>query len=369
MSKIDLVNQASAPSTPSAGETSIYIDQVTKKLKSKDDSGAITDYGAASAGISQLTGEVTATGPGVVPGTLLNSAVIGKVLTGLTPSAGTIVADDSILQAFGKLVNKQNSGFYPKALDGDVVIAADTTMTRDMYYNNLTVNNGATLFTGGFRIFAQSIVVNGVIDRSGPDASGTGATSGLAAGTTSAGSAGGAGGTLAGSAGGASATALGGSAGAGGLGSSGAGGAAGTLTLNTLANGGIENFWISDRAREARNIAGTQITGGAGAGGGGGDGTAGGAGGAGGGVLVLCARSITGTGTLRARGGNGFQPVAGNRGGGGGGGGGVILTVSENDVTATSLVQNVSGGVGASGSGTGVSGLNGSNGRIYNVIA
>lgn len=57
--------------------------------------------------ITALTGEVTASGPGSAAATLLNSAVIGKVLTGLNlTGGGTILATDSILQAFGKTQNQ-----------------------------------------------------------------------------------------------------------------------------------------------------------------------------------------------------------------------------------------------------------------------
>ena len=57
--------------------------------------------------ITSLTGEATATGPGSATVTLGNSAVIGKVLTGLsTSTGGSIVATDSILTAFGKVQNQ-----------------------------------------------------------------------------------------------------------------------------------------------------------------------------------------------------------------------------------------------------------------------
>jgi hypothetical protein len=57
--------------------------------------------------ITSLTGEATASGTGAVAVTLTNSAVIGKVLTGLnTSGGGTIVSTDSILQAFGKVQNQ-----------------------------------------------------------------------------------------------------------------------------------------------------------------------------------------------------------------------------------------------------------------------
>lgn len=371
MSKITTVNIANASiPTPASGNTSIFVD-TDKLLKTKDDAGTVTNYGAAGSAITSLTGEVTASGPGAAAATMLNSAVLGKVLTGLASSTGTIAATDTILQAFGKLVLKGNTGFYPQAVDGDVTISSDTSIVRDMYYDNLTVNAGATLYTNGFRVFAAtSITINGTIDRSGANASGTAATTALTAGTLAAGTAGGAGGIAAGAAGGASATSLGGAGGAGGLGSGGAGGAAGTNTLNTAATGGVESLYGLDRAREGRNIAGTQITTGSGGGGGGGDGVAGGAGGAGGGIIVLVSRSITGTGQINARGGNGYTPITGgNKGGGGGGGGGVICTISENLISATSLTLSVSGGLGVSGTGTGASGSNGSTGRIYNVRA
>lgn len=54
-----------------------------------------------------LSGEASGSGTTSIVVTLSNSAVIGKVLTGLNlASGGTIVATDSILQAFGKIQNQ-----------------------------------------------------------------------------------------------------------------------------------------------------------------------------------------------------------------------------------------------------------------------
>ena len=53
--------------------------------------------------VTSLTGEATGTGPGATAVTLSNSAVINKVLTGLSVSSGVITQTDSILTAFGKL--------------------------------------------------------------------------------------------------------------------------------------------------------------------------------------------------------------------------------------------------------------------------
>jgi hypothetical protein len=370
MSQIDLVTRSSV-STPATNEVTVYVDNTTKKLKSKDDAGVVTDYGAAaSADINQLTGEVLAgPGSGSVPATIVNSAVLNKVLTGLTASTGDLVATDTILQGFGKLLSKlKNQDWLPTPTDGDVVINVDTTLFRDMYYNSLTINLGATLFTNGFKVLAkQSIVNNGNINREGNNASGITAGAALVLGTVGNSAAGGAGGAAAGVAGGAVASGLGGSGGAGGAGSGGAGGAAGVVTTVAVNNGGVELFQTPRQASVGRDLTGANVLGGGGGGGGGGDGTAGGGGGGGGGHLILITRSLTGTGTISAKGGNGGTPAAGNRGGGGGGGGGIIVTLTENDTTLTSLTFNVSGGLGGSGTGTGVTGNVGSNGRIYRV--
>ena len=53
---------------------------------------------------------------------------------------------------------RANLGNYSLAIDGNVVISADTTLYRDMYYDTLTVN--AVLNTNGFRIFANTITGN-----------------------------------------------------------------------------------------------------------------------------------------------------------------------------------------------------------------
>lgn len=54
-----------------------------------------------------FSGEVSSTAGGSI--TLLNSAVIGKVLTGFTGTAGTVSAADSIVSAFNKVVGNINA--------------------------------------------------------------------------------------------------------------------------------------------------------------------------------------------------------------------------------------------------------------------
>ena len=68
--------------------------------------------------------------------------------------------------------------------DGDVTISSNTTLTSDIYYNNLTVNASTTLSTGGFRVFVRgTLTLNGTIAHNGISGSGTSAGNGAAKGS------------------------------------------------------------------------------------------------------------------------------------------------------------------------------------------
>jgi hypothetical protein len=59
------------------------------------------------------------------------------------------------------------AGIFGNGSDGDVTISSNTTLVRDMCYNNLTVNSGITLDSGGFRIrVASTLLNNGIISSS-----------------------------------------------------------------------------------------------------------------------------------------------------------------------------------------------------------
>src|SRR4051812_9209954 len=49
-------------------------------------------------------------------------------------------------------------GIFGNHADGDQTIAADTTLTRDTYYGDLTLGPGVTLNPGGYRIFVSGIL-------------------------------------------------------------------------------------------------------------------------------------------------------------------------------------------------------------------
>ncbi len=54
--------------------------------------------------------------------------------------------------------------------DGDITISENTLLTRDMFYNTLTVNEGITLSTKGYRIFVkETFTNNGTIENNGGD--------------------------------------------------------------------------------------------------------------------------------------------------------------------------------------------------------
>lgn len=103
---------ASSPLSSSGGATpNITITQAgasTNGYLSSTDWNTFNGKQASGNYITDLTGEATASGPGSANVTLSNSAVTGKVLTGVNITGGTVVATDTILEGFGKLQNQIN---------------------------------------------------------------------------------------------------------------------------------------------------------------------------------------------------------------------------------------------------------------------
>ena len=82
-----------------------------------------------------------------------------------------------------KVAQTDNTGKVPYSLlsidvygdgsDGDVIISSNTTLVRDMFYNNLTINSTFTLSNNGFKIFVKGTLTNnGIIANNGANASG-----------------------------------------------------------------------------------------------------------------------------------------------------------------------------------------------------
>jgi len=75
--------------------------------------------------------------------------------------------------------------YFGDGSDGDVTISGATTLTRDMYYENLTINASQTLSTGGYRIFVRdTLTINSgaAIQNSAPGNGNTAAPSGTVGG-------------------------------------------------------------------------------------------------------------------------------------------------------------------------------------------
>lgn len=280
--------------------------------------------------------------------------------------------------------------------DGNVTIASGTTtLTRDMFYNTLTVNGTGILQTNGYRVFVKGTLTidntSGAVIRNNGTVGTVG--SNQAGGTGGAGGGGGAGGVsgslpagTAGSAGGAGAndgsnTGSNGTAGintthtinttagvaggnggtAGAPGSGGAGGTVGAIT--NLPRNSFSTYYLMDFTSTTAFIQFTVNAGGGGGGGGSsngstGSGAGGGGGGGGGGGIVWIAcktLAITGTGAIQANGGNGGNGGngAGGKGGGGGGAGGtggaVIAIYHLKSGTGTMVASGGSGGSAGSG--------------------
>lgn len=270
------------------------------------------------------------------------------------------------------------ASIFGNGSDGDVTISANTDLTRDMFYNNLTINAGVTLNAKGYRIFVKNTLINnGTIRNNGLNGdghAGGGRISGYLGGGASGGK--GTGQSLGDAAEGSSANpGLGGAGGKGGDGNWRFGEMGGTVIppsadIFSLIGHALMGGYIKtapDKATPAN------IMGGAGGGGGGANfsdpslGTGGGGGG-GGGVVFIAAKTISTVGTIQAIGGNGasgtFYYSVGGAGGGGGGGGVIILLYNTKAAGGT---LSVAGGTGGAGVGGCTSGSSGSAGNIYNI--
>lgn len=291
----------------------------------------------------------------------------------------------------------ESAEWFGNGYDGDVTVTTVlAALTRDMYYNSLTISGSGSIPSQGWRIFvkgtldlttagANAIHCNGNVGITASSTSGAAAPASVSSTAILpnglVGTAGGAGGAAAGTSGstpgtdagivfgGASTTSGSGGTGASGAGGSGAGNGYSSSVSATTANG-FPHHLAAFPCGTRTDLQSGQGGGGGGGGGGGSSGNGGGAGsgGSGGGVVVVFAALIVrGTGTaigcLSANGGvggDGFgfvPPVAsGGRGGGGGGsggGGGAIYLVagSLSGATTANALRANGGNGGAGGNG------------------
>jgi len=84
----------------------------------------------------------------------------GVLFNSTTTFVATTTQNGDVIYASSSSMFRVNP--YGDGSDGDVTISANTTNTRDMFYNNLTLSGAAINNTGGYRIF-----VKGKLTRSG----------------------------------------------------------------------------------------------------------------------------------------------------------------------------------------------------------
>lgn len=326
--------------------------------------------------------------------TVTAGQVQALVGTSGTPGSGNKYVTDADTTGSGAIIRSSalsNSQGFGDGSDGNVTISTNTSLSRDMYYNNLTVSNTFTLTPNGYRIYVKgTLTVNGVIDLSGgagTNGGNGGAASGGTGGTAGSVGSGGTGtnsGTLVGSAAGTNGTS---SAGASATGNQGAG-------ANSAAATGTAAGSLTHALGTASQVGNTGGSGGSGGTGNTGSGSS--AGGSPGAVTGGAAGSVTapvnkvtvfpnylnffdlatpgGTGSVISfkgstltsspgggsgggSGGGGNAALGGGGGGGGGSGGtgatGGLIVIYAHDITisATGVISALGGGGGGGGNG------------------
>jgi Trk K+ transport system NAD-binding subunit len=324
--------------------TTLAFNQTTGRTITFPD---ITDTLVARSTTDTLTNKtITGTTNTVDANNLRNGSTYVVSLGGSAPVSGNVlVATSSSTATFSQLLPLRPD-IFSTGVDGAVTISVNTTLTADTCYSSLTINTGVRLSTAGFKVFVSgTLTLTGTASIGNNGGDGTAGAAGTAApaGTVGGGAAGGrsaAGGAVT------AATQLGGN---GGLAT---GFAGGTSTAPTATNGGVRTMYYLPNALVGRTLANVILSGGCG-----GAGSTNSSGGGGGGVAVICAQTITGTGTITCNGG------AGNigTGVGAGGGGGGVLVVAYQQLTGGATTANFTANGGAL---AGTGSANGAAGRV-----
>jgi len=337
---------------------------------------------ASSTASSTTIVVATKAATGKIDPSFLNGSTEEYTFNGTTTFAGpvTITGTPSIL-GFGN------------GVDGNATISATTTLTSDMFYNNLTLSASGELVTNGYKVYvANTLSGSGLLNWGNPTVGGTGGDTGSCSGG-GAGSAGGSSGSGqfksapggAGSAGSGAitsgiATSTGGTGGNGAATGFGTGAGAGAVSVQNkvaqFANMTLHGVDISYALGTTTAYKSGTGGGGGGAGGtnGGCGGAGGGGGGAGGGVVLVAAKNWAGTftiksvGALGGNGGNGGGSSGSGGGGGGGAGGSSIMVYGTKTWTGLyNLVGGAGGNGGTGGGGAGNNGSAGGAGTAYEV--
>jgi hypothetical protein len=357
-------------------------------------------------------------------GIKINSSSLKSLIASVSSSPNTIPLSD----ASSTIDSWLGIGFGNGSSGNVTISGGTTTLSSDVYYNNLTVSSTGILHTNGYRVFVRGVLENsGSIHNNGNNGGtgtpgsypgyqvactvgvgGSGTNSGTLSGSAPGGN--GAGGALSYHEQGSSSqvivatTSIGVAGVTGGTGGAAAeipgaaGGAIGTLTQDSLSLTfgfgtpnllGIRNgtttfvnayYPVSNSTTIGYFLRSSQAS--SGGGGGGNDATGscsgcGGGAGSAGGTMLISARTIINSGIISSKGGNGGRGVdsfsynagTGGGGGGGGGSGGALIliykTLTNSGVVTTTPGIGGTGGNGGAGGQAGGSGNTGNPGVIY----
>lgn len=333
-------------------------------------SGTLELYGPSAAGtaLKVVRGDVE----------INNSIKMGSDIVISSGSEGLAFSDQfgsRTLTQIRAVTSSTPMYFYGDGVDGDLTVTTTYTATRELFFQNLTINNGATFKPNGYRIFVRDtltiqsggsyndnginavgmtsgslMITRGFLDArtgaggmgrntTGPGIAGAGPTAGRtprnASGVVPAGGRGG--------------NCTGQTGGNGGSGSTGVGAQWGSSWLWGL--NGVQGGFAGAMGGGGGAC---NITGGPAASGGGGGGA---------GIIWLAAKNIVNSGSISCNGGDGGSATSsgGSAGGGGGGGGGFICIVTNTPSAACGTVT-CDGGI--SGEGAGTDGLAGAIGTV-----
>ena len=357
------------------------------------DGSGIRPLHAVGGGIAVVADQVTIGGDGTDGAPLHTIDGATAVAVDGTTIAGT-GKTGSPLHTTSSVTSGAGGGSFGAGQDGNVTIGAGlTTLTRDMFYDTLTMQPGSILYVNGCRVFAKTAIrgtghihydgnpgITGDVNTAPPGQAGAGGAQGATSNVPLQASEPGGDGTnnvgaVGGNANGTPHEFVGKKGGDGGLGGNGGGalgGAGGTFPAETPGNGGFGLFLWAANGRGSGVTAQISIAPGGGGGGGnfngGNQGSTGGGGGAGGGWCVVATPTCDPTITISAKGGAGGSGGSQNvtpglqaGGGGGGCGGAVVAYIGDGNFPTIS----VAGGAGGAGYEGGINGQPGSNGYAY----